>query len=258
MTREQFDPLDLDLRRMLRDLGDGPAAPQEARARLRSALLLGGPLPPGGTPAGDPALTSGTVPGPLPHAAIGARVVKTAAHAGWKLAAGGVGVAGLVGAWLTLGPRGPALGDRSAVRALPETIAASPRVDPAPVVVPPAAERGNESPTVAPASAPSASQGAKPEKRAIDTSLAAERRLIDAARAALVAGDSATGLERLARHASQYPRGVLAEERSALMVDALVAAGRYDEAKRRADAFRARYPGSLFAPSVDAALKAIP
>jgi outer membrane protein assembly factor BamD (BamD/ComL family) len=139
---------------------------------------------------------------------------------------------------------------------LPETIAASPRVDPVPALVPPVAERSDEA--AAPATAPSASQGAKPEKHAIDTSLAAERRLIDAARAALVAGNSASGLERLVRHAAQYPRGALAEERSALMVDALVAAGHYDEAKRRADAFRARYPGSLFAPSVDAALRAIP
>jgi hypothetical protein len=111
-------------------------------------------------------------------------------------------------------------------------------------------------PRAATPSAP-ASDG-KSEKRAVDRSLAAERRWIEAARAALVAGDPKTGLEKLARHAKQFSRGVLAEEREALSVDALVAAGRYDDALRRGEAFRARYPGSLFAPSVAAALQAIP
>jgi hypothetical protein len=105
--------------------------------------------------------------------------------------------------------------------------------------------------------APPAS-GEKADKSALDLSLAAERRWIEAARAALVAGDPKTGLDKLGRHAKQFPRGVLAEEREALSVDALVAAGRYDDARRRSHAFRARYPGSLFAPSVNAAIRAIP
>ena len=46
MTRELFDPLDLELRRMLRDLSEGPPAPRGARVRLRGALALGGPFPP--------------------------------------------------------------------------------------------------------------------------------------------------------------------------------------------------------------------
>ena len=258
MTRELFDPLDLDLRRMLRDLSEGPPAPREVRTRLRSALLLGGPPSPDGTPSTEPGLPSGALPQQLPHTAVTARIAKTAAYAGWKLAVGGVGAAGLVGAWLALGPSGPASNGRGA-RPAPESIAAPPRIEPA--VTPPAAtaaDRGDEQAKAAPASAPSASQGAKTEKRAIDSSLAAERRMLDAARAALVAGDATTGLATLARHAAQFPRGALAEERSALMVDALVAAGRYEEARRRADGFRARYPGSIFAASVDAALKAIP
>ena len=262
MTRELFDPLDLELRRMLRDLSDGPPAPREARARLRSALLLGGgPSPPDGTPSAEPAQPSATAAGPLQPTGISARIAKTAANAGWMWTVGGVGAAGLIGAWLALGPLGPVGSDRSAhPTALPETIAV-PRAEAAPAIAPaPTADPGVEQAkalAAAPASPPAA-QSAKPEKKAIDSSLAAERRLIDAARAALVAGDSSTGLERLARHAAQFPRGALAEERSALTVDALVAAGRYDEAKRRAEAFRVRYPGSIFAPSVEAALKAIP
>jgi hypothetical protein len=117
-----------------------------------------------------------------------------------------------------------------------------------------------ESPPAPRAAAPSVgAPEPAPEKRASrDSSLAAERRLLDAARAALVGGDTAMGMDKLSRHTRQFPRGALAEEREALAVDALVATGRYQEARRRADAFRARYPGSLFAPSVAAALQAIP
>ena len=256
MTREIFDPLDLELRRMLRDLSDGPPAPREARARLRNALLLGGGPPPDGSPSAEPALPSANAPGPLPHAGISARIAKTAANAGWMWTVGGVGAAGLIGAWLAVGARGPVSNDLSVhPKALPQTIAA-PGAEAAPLVAPGPTDRGAEQAQgLAPAPA---AQSAKPEKKAVDSSLAAERKLLDAARAALVAGDSSTGLERLARHAAQFPRGALAEERAALTVDALVAAGRYDEAKRRAEAFRARYPGSIFAPSVEAALKAIP
>jgi hypothetical protein len=101
--------------------------------------------------------------------------------------------------------------------------------------------------------------GGQPKaERAPELSLAAERRLLDAARAALVAGDPKAGLDKLASHAQQFPRGALAEEREALSVDALVAAGRYDDAKRRGEVFHARFPGSLFAASVAAALRDIP
>jgi hypothetical protein len=72
------------------------------------------------------------------------------------------------------------------------------------------------------------------------------------------AGCSTAAPEILTKHAQRFPRGVLAEEREALTIDAFVASGRYDEARRRVEGFRSRYPGSLFAPSVAAALAAIP
>jgi hypothetical protein len=51
---------------------------------------------------------------------------------------------------------------------------------------------------------------------------------------------------------------MLGEEREVLMVQALVRAARYDEARARATAFRRTVPDSLFLSAVDAAIASIP
>jgi hypothetical protein len=90
-----------------------------------------------------------------------------------------------------------------------------------------------------------------------DTDLARERALIETARTAL-SRKQADAVDALLRHAQQFPRGRLAEERESLLVQALVHAGRIDEARRRGAQFRARWPRSLLWPVVDAALRSIP
>jgi hypothetical protein len=45
-------------------------------------------------------------------------------------------------------------------------------------------------------------------------------------------------------HLNRYPHGILDQEREALRIEALVALGRMDEARSRARAFEAAYPGS--------------
>jgi hypothetical protein len=240
MTRELFDAGDLALRRALRNLREGEAAPAEARARLQGALHLAELSAP---------FASRLVPsarrtiGRLPELA------SRAGSIGGLVAAGAVA---LVGGWLAWGPRAP-VGGSPQSHVLPALVEERPRESDR-------QEGQPQSPPPPSAAAPPArAPEPGPEKRATrDSSLAAERRLLDAARAALVGGDSATGMDKLSRHTRQFPRGVLAEEREALAVDALVATGRYEQARRRADAFRTRYPGSLFAPSVAAALQAIP
>ena len=270
MTRDLFDPLDLELRRMLRDLNEGPPAPRDARLRLRGALQLGGgPFPPDGSFAHETSRFNEATQS-ASQIAADAKLAKTAAHVSRTWAMSAVGAAALIGGWFALGPGG---GDRvnpsspaqqNVAEQLPteaqRAVTTSDTVDPGTA---PRDDARVERLVAAPASAsaagaPSASTAGKSDKRAADSSLAAERRLLDAARAALVAGDPGIGLERLTRHARQFPSGALAEERTALTVDALVAAGRHDDAKRRAEAFYARYPGSIFAPSVGAALQAIP
>ncbi|HZU84640.1 MAG TPA: hypothetical protein VE987_17040 [Polyangiaceae bacterium] len=90
------------------------------------------------------------------------------------------------------------------------------------------------------------------------TQLDAERALLDGARGALVSGDSDAALRALDRHARTFRRPLLAEEHDALLVQALVRAGRYDEARARAEALRHKFPQSLLLPAVDAALASIP
>ncbi|HEY4157894.1 MAG TPA: hypothetical protein VGM29_07345 [Polyangiaceae bacterium] len=87
---------------------------------------------------------------------------------------------------------------------------------------------------------------------------AAEQTLLDAARAALTQGEPERSMRLLESHAARFPNGVLSEEREALAIRALVATSRYGEAELRADGFQRRYPNSLFAPTVSAAIAKIP
>jgi hypothetical protein len=123
---------------------------------------------------------------------------------------------------------------------------------PAPVVAPPS--NASE-----PASLPSAAT-LRPAPTAAEPSeaLAAERLLIDEARAELASGDPNAALVRLQEHARRYPHGRLDEEREALAVQALVQAGRYDAARARAFQLRARWPTSVFLPAVDTTIQSIP
>jgi hypothetical protein len=82
--------------------------------------------------------------------------------------------------------------------------------------------------------------------------------LIDTARGAIARGDHTGALAILATHAGQFSQGRLGEEREALRIVAIARAGSLAEAKRRAEAFRRSFPGSLFGPTIDAAVGTIP
>jgi hypothetical protein len=126
----------------------------------------------------------------------------------------------------------------------------------APVTAPP-----QPTPAIAPvptAPPPRAATTAPPRAPATvddrDLDLAAERALVDLARAGVARNQHAAALEALERHLQKFPRGRLAEERDMLWVQALVQAGRHTDARARAAAFRRRYPRSLLLPAIDAAL----
>lgn len=124
----------------------------------------------------------------------------------------------------------------------PAVAAASGQAVPPPITAP--------SPAVAaPPSATPSGSGAL-----TDRGLAAERARLEEARAALRRGEPNAAISSLASHAREFPAGRLAEERESVWVVALARAGRRDEAVRRADAFRARWPSSIYGASVDAAL----
>jgi hypothetical protein len=88
--------------------------------------------------------------------------------------------------------------------------------------------------------------------------LAAERAILDVARAALARGEGAPAIEAVRRHEREFPDGVLVEEREAIAVRALVAQGRRDEARARAAEFRRRFPNSVSLHAVNAAVGAEP
>jgi hypothetical protein len=88
--------------------------------------------------------------------------------------------------------------------------------------------------------------------------LAAERKLIEEARMALIQGDPRHALVAVERHKTQFAAGHLVEERESLWVKALVASGDRDAAVEHADRFRGRFPRSIFLPVVEGALRSAP
>ncbi len=84
--------------------------------------------------------------------------------------------------------------------------------------------------------------------------LADERALVDSARQALVRGEPEAALRTLQRHRRRHRRGEMREERDALEVVATVQAGRNAEAERLGRRYLVRYPSSLLAGTVRAAL----
>jgi hypothetical protein len=80
---------------------------------------------------------------------------------------------------------------------------------------------------------------------------------IAAALSALARGAPSAALASLEQHARRFPAGQLEEEREALWVQALAAAGRADQARSRAERFRRRFPDSIQQDAVTAALAQI-
>ena len=126
----------------------------------------------------------------------------------------------------------------------------APPAAPATVAV---AVRAAPSPSAPPSTLPSASVS----ERTASEDLAAERILLDEARASLLQGESGKAVAPLLEHARRHPRGRLVEEREALLVQALARSGRAAEARESGARFQQRFPGSLFGAAVQDALSSI-
>jgi len=59
-------------------------------------------------------------------------------------------------------------------------------------------------------------------------------------------------------HARRFPKGILAQEREVIAIEALSRMGRGKDARDRAQDFREQYPGSPPRASVDTATKSTP
>jgi hypothetical protein len=128
-------------------------------------------------------------------------------------------------------------------------VVAAPASAPPPVADAPSAVT-IELPSVLPSTRPSASTPT-------GESIAAERALLDAARVELANAEPQAALDRVERHAKEFPHGRLVEEREAIAVRCLVKVGRNEEARQRGAAFKARWPRSLALPAVEAAMESI-
>lgn len=133
----------------------------------------------------------------------------------------------------------------------------APAPAPTPATVEPAKPASREVTTAAPRPAPARSAGER-NAGGRDTDLARERALIEVARTALSRGQTAAAQSALERHAQNFPKGQMLEERESLWVQELVAAGDYPAARARGERFRKRFPRSIFLPVVDGALRSIP
>ncbi len=130
----------------------------------------------------------------------------------------------------------PAVPVAPAAPALPER-----KRSPKPVAVPPSAVQTPAGPAPSP-----------------DSALAAERTLLDIARTALTRGDASSAATALERHAREFPRGALSEDREVLRIQVLLAQGDREEAQAAAQRFEAQYPRSFALPALKASLGETP
>jgi hypothetical protein len=239
---EEIPPLEPRVLEVLRE--DRPA-PSEARVRARARLTtaIAGVAPyhsvngRGTSGAPHPPSTSGAAPGAL----LGTKGVAIL-----SFVLGGATGAGLHAALTN--PPAPRVEVLPATPAPPLATAPAPA---SPLPSPPAS-------AIATQPVESLPTAAVPGSAPRPSALSAERSLLDEARALLVQGNASGALERLEASRREFPHATLGEERDALSIEALVGTHRYEEARASADAFRSRYPESLFSRTVEGAIRSIP
>ncbi len=189
-------------------------------------------------------------------ARLDASVAVAVADAGGAPAhAAGSGVATQVGFGVAVFAAGVIVGAVLHAQLAQPTVVISPPTSPPTVVAvveKQQVEREAEPPPTRPTPAPNVASPKKPKEVAVAVStLEEERRLLEPARTALGRGMASQALELVEKHAAQFPRGELAEEREALWVQALSVSGDAASARDRAARFKAQWPESLFLPVVE-------
>jgi len=158
----------------------------------------------------------------------------------WLSIVSAFAVGGLVGALVTWSLRPPPV---------ERTVTVEKRIEvPVPVTV--VVSAAPPAPSTSLAAVPTAAT--KPTASA--GSAADEDVAIQQVHSALGRGDTAAALAAVAAHEKRFPNGQQADAREALAVQALVRAGRRDEAEARATRFKKRFPGSFYQSIVDQAL----
>jgi TolA-binding protein len=102
--------------------------------------------------------------------------------------------------------------------------------------------------------APRASAATVASAEAKDEGPEAEVKLVQRAQDALRASRPVEALALCNDHAKRFPNGMVTQECEVIAVEALVKTGRKDEARKRADRFKARFPGSASIRRLDVLL----
>jgi len=246
VNEPKLDPLPEDVESLLRSARGVDPAPLAARKRVLAGVeaIVGPSFDGGGGAAGEP----------------GRRLTRAAAGGGTRfgrlvplLVTFGIGVG--VGA---VAMRAPPLAPEVRVvyvdRPVPAAAAPREKAEPADVTPGPPRVPAPSSTAQTPSPPPSAPRlAAHPE-----ADLVAERRLLDTARGALEAEDGPGALQAIGEHARTFPSGVLAQEREAMHVRALLLVGRTADARDRMSRFRQRFPDSVLLPPLESAIAASP
>lgn len=271
MTDPHIEPLPRDIAALLdreRDAYPEDAAMKAAMlARIETAVAL---APPPGAAAPGPHGPAGGTSGAAGAGGAGAASVAGAGAAG--------GVKGLIAVGVLAFVAGAVTGGAVVKSSFQDPVAApsAPVAATSAAPQPPREEREQRENVeradrpAAPAPAPSEATGAAERaahgaasgsaKAAAPSSapgrgdLNRERELLDAAHAALSRGRAGDALAAAERHAREWPRGYLGEEREVVMIQALAASGRRGEAEARAARFRKAYSRSMLLPAVEAAV----
>lgn len=236
---------------------DVPPRAAEEKARLVTAVASSMTAPGAGSP-----LSSGKWLGVVSLAVI---VTAGALAAGYRLTSAGSASTLPVStsnAETRLAPAEPNVGDDAIAVAAP-TPAPPKSVDVMDLPSAPVRASGGTRALAAP-SAIAASEAARPtapstasstnRSSAGTPSLEDELRAVDEARAAFVDNNPTLALERVDSYRRRFPSGRFLDEAEALEIQSLVALGRSEEARLRADRFLATRPASPYAQRVRSAV----
>jgi len=216
---------------------------QPSPAARQAALGLMGGVAPTGVAAGLKAATGSMAP---KAATLGATLLGK-----WGIVGAGV-VALATAGTVVYAVRSSSSSSPVTVTRAPPVAAQLPLLASVPQFPPPASATAADAPlsALAPppptvAKTPPAAPPALEPPRALG--LGQEVAALDRARAALAAGNTAGALRQVDEYESQFPRGALAQEATALRIEVLLQQGNRDAAVRLADRFLASNPKSPYA-----------
>lgn len=221
LSGAHVDPLERELLGSVRHVGPPDGAKDQAWRGIATQIAVVAVV--GAATGSSAAAATKTSAGAFATWAMSTKVAAVVAASGLALGGG----------YLAVTATGPAPARPSVAHVVPPPVITSG----------PAKAAAQQPAEAAPPPAPEDAPSRKLEPRRQDL-LKAESLLLTEARAQLRSGNVAGAQASLERLQSQFPKGMLTQEREVLAIEVLYARGNVDGAKRRARAFVKTYPKS--------------